>query len=107
MSVKKVNKPAMRIKFRSYDLRMLDATVAKVMAVLIKSWAKVKWPIPLPKKRKLYTVLKAPFVYKDAREQFERIVYTRLIDIEKLWEKTIEYLNNVQIPVWVMVDLPR
>jgi ribosomal protein S10 len=37
MSVKKVNKPAMRIKFRSYDLRMLDATVAKVMAVLIKS----------------------------------------------------------------------
>jgi small subunit ribosomal protein S10 len=97
----------MRIKFRSYDLRMLDATVAKVMAVLIKSWAKVKWPIPLPKKRKLYTVLKAPFVYKDAREQFERIVYTRLIDIEKLWEKTIEYLNNVQIPVWVMVDLPR
>jgi len=100
-------KPAMRIKFKSYDLRMLDATVSKVMAVLIKSWAKVKWPIPLPKRKKLYTVLKAPFVYKDAREQFERITYSRLIDVEQLWENTIEYLNNVQIPVGVMIDLPR
>jgi len=107
MAEKKGAKPVMRIKFKSYDLRMLDATVAKVMAVLIKSWAKIKWPIPLPRKRKLYTVLKAPFVYKDAREQFERITYSRLIDVEKLWEKTIEYLNNVQIPVGVMIDLPR
>lgn len=107
MAEKKTKKPAMRIKFRSYDLRMLDATVAKVMAVLIKSWAKVKGPIPLPKKRRLYTVLRAPFVYKDAREQFERITYSRLIDVEELGEKTIEYLNNVQIPVGVMIDLPR
>jgi len=107
MVEKKGSKPAMRIKFRSYDLRMLDATVAKVISVLLKSWAKIKWPIPLPKKRKVYTVLKAPFVYKDAREQFERITYSRLIDIEMLWEKTIEYLNNVQIPVGIMVDLPR
>jgi ribosomal protein S10 len=37
MAEKKGTKPAMRIKFRSYDLRMLDATVSKVMAVLMKS----------------------------------------------------------------------
>jgi ribosomal protein S10 len=37
MAKKEGTKPAMRIKFRSYDLRMLDATVSKVMAVLIKS----------------------------------------------------------------------
>jgi ribosomal protein S10 len=37
MAEKSTKKPAMRIKFKSYDLRMLDATVAKVMAVLIKS----------------------------------------------------------------------
>jgi ribosomal protein S10 len=41
MAEKNRTKPAMRIKFRSYDLRMLDATVAKVMAVLVKSGAKV------------------------------------------------------------------
>ena len=107
MAEKNRTKPAMRIKFRSYDLRMLDATVAKVMAVLVKSGAKVAWPIPLPKKRRLYTVLKAPFVYKDAREQFERITYSRMIDVKELGENTIEYLNNVQIPVGVMIDLPR
>lgn len=107
MAKKDNNKPAMRIKFRSYELRMLDATVSKVVAVLIKSWAKIKWPIPLPRKRRVYTVLRAPFVYKNAREQFERITYSRLIDIEELWEKTIEYLNNIQIPVGVMIDLPK
>jgi len=37
MVKKDSNKPVMRIKFRSYELRMLDATVSKVMAVLIKS----------------------------------------------------------------------
>jgi hypothetical protein len=31
MTQKKDSKPAMRLKFKSYDLRMLDATVAKVM----------------------------------------------------------------------------
>ncbi|MBP6256848.1 hypothetical protein KA405_03940 [Patescibacteria group bacterium] len=35
----------------------------------------------MPKKIKRYTILKAHFVYKDSREQFERLTYTRLIDV--------------------------
>ena len=77
--------PKIRIKLKSYDVRMLESSLWKVMWTLEKSRASIAWPIPLPKKRKLYTVIKANFVYKSSREQFERWTYTRLIDIGETW----------------------
>jgi small subunit ribosomal protein S10 len=97
-------KPKMRIKLKSYDLRVLESTVGKIVSLLIKSGAKIKGPIPLPKKKRIYTVLRSHFVYKDSREQFERIVYTRLIDVVQLGPKTIETLQNVSVPVGVSVE---
>jgi small subunit ribosomal protein S10 len=95
----------LRIKLKSYDVRMLESSLNKVVWLLIKSWANIKGPIPLPKKRKTYTVLKSNFVYKDAREQFERITYTRLLDVVETGSKTMEYLQNLSIPVGVLVDV--
>jgi small subunit ribosomal protein S10 len=73
--------PKLRIKLKSYDVGMLEASVAKILGLLIKSGATFKGPIPLPKKKKMYTVIKAHFVYKDSRDQYERITYTRLVDV--------------------------
>ena len=56
MAVKKDQNPKLRIKLKSYDVRMLESAVGKVISLLIKSGAQVKGPIPLPKKRKVYTV---------------------------------------------------
>lgn len=102
---KKDQTPKLRIKLKSYDIKMLESSVWKVISLLIKSWAKVKWPIPLPKKRKLYTVLKSNFKHKSSREQFERMTYSRLIDVVETWSKTVEYLQNLSIPVGVLVDV--
>lgn len=73
--------PKLRIKLKSYDLKMLENAVTKILGLLLKSGATIKGPIPLPRKNKKYTVIKAHFVYKDGREQFERITYARLIDV--------------------------
>ena len=97
--------PKLRIKLKSYDLKMLENSITKILWLLIKSGATVKWPIPLPKKNKKYTVMKAHFVYKDSREQFERITYTRLIDVVETGGKTVEYLQNLSIPVGVSVEV--
>lgn len=97
--------PKLRIKLRSYDLKMLESAVTKILWLLVKSWASVKGPIPLPKKTKKYTVVKSHFVYKDWREQFERITYTRLIDVVETWPKTVEYLQNLSIPVGISVEV--
>lgn len=98
-------KPKLRIKLKSYDVKMLEASLQKVVGLLIKSGAEIVWPVPLPKKRKVYTVIKSNFVYKSSREQFERWTYTRLIDIVQTGPKTIEFLQNLTIPVGVSVDV--
>ena len=105
MADKKTQNTKLRIKLKSYDIRMLESSVGKVVWLLIKSWADVKGPIPLPKQRKLYTVLKSNFKFKKSREQFERITYSRMIDVMETWSKTMEYLQNLAIPVGVMVDV--
>ena len=97
--------PKLRIKLRSYDLKMLENSVTKITWLLIKSWAEIKWPIPLPKKVDKYTIIKSHFVYKDSRDQYERITYTRLVDVVKTWPKTVEYLQNLSIPVGVSVEV--
>ena len=105
MSAKKDQNPKLRIKLKSYDVRMLESAVGKVISLLIKSGAQVKGPIPLPKKRKVYTVLRSNFKFKSSREQFERISYTRIIDVTEMGAKTVEYLQNLSIPVGILVDV--
>ena len=104
-AVKKDQTPKLRIKLKSYDVRMLEASVSKVVGLLVKSGAQIKGPIPLPKKRKVYTVLRSNFKFKKSREQFERISYTRVGDVVESGSKTMEYLQNLSIPVGVLVDV--
>lgn len=98
-------KPKLRIKLRSFDVKMLESSSTKIVGLLTKSWAEIKWPIPLPKKRKLYTINTSHFVNKDSREQYERFIYTRLIDVVETGMKTVESLQNISIPVGVMVEV--
>lgn len=106
MSVaKKDQAPKLRIKLKSYDVRMLEASVSKVVGLLIKSGAQVKGPIPLPKRKRVYTVLRSNFKFKKSREQFERISYARVLDVVETGSKTMEYLQNLSIPVGVLVDV--
>jgi len=102
---KKGDTPKLRIKLKSYDLKMLEAAIGKILGLLVKSWAEVKWPIPLPKKIKRYTILKSHFVYKDARDQYERLTYSRLVDVVETGPKTIEYLQNLSVPVGISVEV--
>ncbi len=97
--------PKLRIKLRSYDVRMLESSVWKVVALLTKSGAEIVGPVPMPKKKKIYTVQRNSFVNKDAREQFERITYSRLVDVTVMGQKTMEYMQNLVIPVGVLVDI--
>lgn len=99
------NTPKLRIKLKSYDVKMLESSVSKIIGLLIKSGADIKGPIPLPMKKKIYTVLRSNFVHKNAREQFERRTFTRLLDVVQMGGKTMEYLQNLAIPVGVLVEV--
>lgn len=95
----------MRITIKAFDHRLLDEAVKKIVLVAKDSWAIVVGPIPLPTKIEKITVNRSTFVNKDAREQFEIRRHKRLIDITEPTPKTMELLQEVNIPngVWIEV----
>lgn len=95
----------MRITIKAFDHRLLDEAVKKIVLVAKDSWAIVVGPIPLPTKIEKITVNRSTFVNKDAREQFEIRRHKRLIDIAEPTAKTLELLQDINIPNGVWVEI--
>src|SRR3990167_1668977 len=71
----------LRIRIKAYENKILDASLKQIMDTAIRYDVEFYGPIPLPTEIKKYTVNRASFVFKNAREQFEMRVHKRLIDI--------------------------
>lgn len=97
--------PRLRIRVRAYEHKLLDMSIKQIMDTALRLDAHVLGPVPLPTEIKKYTVNRAPFVYKDAREQFEMRVHKRLIDILNPSAKVIEALTNLSLPSGVNVEV--
>ncbi|MGE4443704.1 MAG: 30S ribosomal protein S10 [Candidatus Altimarinota bacterium] len=95
----------MRITIKAFDHRLLDEAVKKIVLVAKDSGAIVVGPIPLPTKIEKITVNRSTFVNKDAREQFEIRRHKRLIDITEPTAKTLELLQDINIPNGVGVEI--
>ena len=95
----------LRIRVRAYESKILDASVKQIIDTALRYDAKIVGPMPLPTEIKKYTVNRASFVYKNAREQFEMRVHKRLIDIENPSAKVIEALTNLSLPSGVNIDV--
>jgi small subunit ribosomal protein S10 len=95
----------LRIRIRAYEHKILDASIKQIMDTALRYDAKVIGPVPLPTEIKKYTVNRAAFVYKDAREQFEMRVHKRVIDIMNPAPKVIEALTNLSLPSGVNIDV--
>lgn len=95
----------LRIRVRAYESKILDLSVKQIMDTALRYDAEVQGPIPLPTDKKIYTVNRAAFVYKNAREQFEMRIHKRLIDIVNPSPKVIEALTNLSLPSGVNIDV--
>jgi len=95
----------LRVKLKSYDHRVIDEAVIKILDSAMATGAKIRGPIPLPTKRSLIPVLKSPFTDKDAQEHFEVLVHKRLVDIIEPTNKTIDSLTHLELPAGVNIEL--
>lgn len=95
----------LRIRVRAYESKILDVSVKQIIDTALRYDAEVMGPIPLPTEIKKYTVNRAAFVYKNAREQFEMRIHKRLIDIKNPNPKIIEALTNLSLPSGVNIDV--
>ncbi len=94
-----------RIKLRSYDHRMIDRSAADIVRAAIATGAAIRGPVPLPTRRRVYTVLRSPHIDKKSREQFEVRTHKRLIDIVKSTQQTIDALMKLDLPAGVDVEI--
>lgn len=96
----------LRVKLKSYDHRVIDEAVAKILDVAIATGAKVVGPIPLPTKRSIMSVTPSTSRgIKNAQEHFEMIVHKRLIDILDPSARTIDSLGNLDLPAGVSIEI--
>jgi small subunit ribosomal protein S10 len=58
----------------------------------------VAGPVPLPNRKRVYTVLRSPHVNKDSREQFEIRTHSRLLDVKNLSAETVDRLMQLDLP---------
>jgi len=94
-----------RIKIKGYDHRILDNSCQQIIETVMRYGSEIIGPIPLPTEIHRYTVNRATFVKKDAREQFEIRIHKRLIEIPNPNQKIIEALTSLDLPAGVDIEI--
>ena len=94
-----------RIKLKAYDHTLIDNSAMKIVEAVKRTGASISGPIPLPTEKEVVTILRAPFKYKDTREQFELRTHKRLIDIYNSTSKTVDALMKLDLPAGVDIQI--
>ena len=95
----------MRITLKAYEHQLVDAAAKKIIDTAKKNGSEVSGPVPLPTKKEVVTILRAVHKYKDSREQFEQRTHKRLVDVIRPSQKTIEALQNLELPAGVEISM--
>ncbi len=98
-------KQRIRIKLKAYDHRVLDNSVREIVEAAECTGAQVVGPVPLPTKIERFIVMRATFIDKDSREQFEIRTHKRLIDVVPSGSKTIDNLMRLNLPAGVDIEI--
>jgi len=109
MSNEKVSSVAqaqrLRIKLRSYDCKMLDDSLKKIVETARRTGAVITGPMLLPTNVKKYTINRSVHTDKKSREQFEMRVHKRLVDICEPSGNTVEELMKLDLPAGVDIEI--
>jgi len=94
-----------RIILKAFDHAVIDDASRTILEVIKKTGAVASGPVPLPVSIRKFTLNRSTFVNKTARDQFEIRIHKRLIDINEATGKTVDSLQNLQLPSGVEVAI--
>lgn len=94
-----------RITLKSYDHNLIDLATSRIIDAADKSGSKVAGPIPLPTKKEVVTIIRAPHKDKDSREQFEMRIHKRIIDVYTPSSKAVDALMKLDLPAGVDIKI--
>lgn len=98
-------KQRIRLTLRSYDHQLLDKSVKQIVSAVRRTGSTLMGPVPLPNKRRCFTVLRSPHIDKRSREQFELITHRRILDIVSPSDQTMDALMKLNISSGVDVEI--
>jgi len=96
------------LTLRSYDHQLLDKSVKLIALTARRTGSELVGPIPLPNKRRCFTVLRSPHVDKKSREQFALTTHHRILYIvspSELFSQTMEALMKLNISSGVDIEI--
>nr|YP_010618952.1 Ribosomal protein S10 [Deltalsia parasitica]WAX02965.1 Ribosomal protein S10 [Deltalsia parasitica] len=94
-----------RIRLKTYEHTLLTKSCSNIINTINRTEARIVGPISMPTKRKIYCVLRSPHVDKDSREHFEIRIYTKIIDVYKPSNTTVDALMKLNIPAGIDVEV--
>jgi small subunit ribosomal protein S10 len=94
-----------RLTLKSYDHQLLDAAVKQIVMTVKRTGSQLMGPVPLPNRRKCFTVLRSPHVDKKSREQFDIVTHQRILDIISPSDQTMDALMKINISSGVDVEI--
>ena len=100
-----MKKTKIRLTLKSYDHQLLDGAVKMIVMTVKRTGSKILGPVPLPRKRQVFTVLRSPHVDKKSREQFELTTHKRIVVIVSPVEQTMDALMKLNLSAGVDVEI--
>ena len=95
----------MRVKVYSFDHKVLEEAVKKLIQVVAKSGGKISGPVPLKTKKKIVAIARSTFVYSKAIDKIESRTYKRLIDIRDVNSEIVNSLSTLSLPAGVDISI--
>ena len=100
-----MKKQKIRLALKSYDHQLLDKTVKQIVLTAKRTGAQIIGPVPMPNKKRVFTVLRSPHVDKKSRDQFDLTTHRRVLDIVSPSDQTMDALMKLNISSGVDVEI--
>ena len=91
----------MRVKAFSFDHKVLEEAVKKLIQVVLKSGGKVVGPIPLKTKKRRFSIRRSTNVHSKHADTIESREHRRLIDIYDVNAEVVNNLSTLTLPAGV------
>ena len=100
-----MKKQKIRLTLKSYDHQLLDKATKQIALTVKRTGSDLMGPVPMPNKRRCFTVLRSPHVNKKSREQFELTTHKRILEILPPSDQTMDALMKLNISSGVDVEI--
>ena len=94
-----------RIRLKGFDHNVLDHSTREIVNTAKRTGARVRGPVPMPRRISRFTVNRSPHIDKKSRDQFEIRTHKRLIDIVEVTPQTVDALGKLDLAAGVNVEI--